>query len=146
MAAGCKIVFAVGVVGYQLRGHGRVSVLEIGIPAPSFLALKLDREETVPIYEYQCKSCGHEMEAFQRLSDDPLKECPSCGDLELTKLVSAAGFRLKGGGWYETDFKTGKDKKKNLAGEASSTATSSQSDSGSGAKSEGSKSSTPASS
>lgn len=99
----------------------------------------------MPIYEYQCKSCGHEMEAFQRLSDDPLKECPSCGDLELTKLVSAAGFRLKGGGWYETDFKTGKDKKKNLAGETSSTAPSSQSDSGSGAKSEGSKSSTPAS-
>lgn len=145
MAAGCKIVFAVGVVGYQLRDHGRVSVLEIGIPAPSFLVLKLDSEETVPIYEYQCKSCGHEMEAFQRLSDDPLKECPSCGDLELTKLVSAAGFRLKGGGWYETDFKTGKDKKKNLAGETSSTAPSSQSDSGSGAKSEGSKSSTPAS-
>jgi putative FmdB family regulatory protein len=86
------------------------------------------------------------MEAFQRLSDDPLKECPSCGDLELTKLVSAAGFRLKGGGWYETDFKTGKDKKKNLAGETSSTAPSSQSDSGSGTKSEGSKSSTPASS
>ena len=71
---------------------------------------------TVPIYEYRCKSCGHEMEAFQRLSDDPLKECPSCGDLELSKLISAAGFRLKGGGWYETDFKGANDKKKNLAG------------------------------
>jgi putative FmdB family regulatory protein len=56
------------------------------------------------------------MEAFQKLSDDPLKECPSCGDLELSKLISAAGFRLKGGGWYETDFKGAKDKKKNLAG------------------------------
>jgi putative FmdB family regulatory protein len=56
------------------------------------------------------------MEAFQRLSDDPLKECPSCGDLELSKLISAAGFRLKGGGWYETDFKGANDKKKNLAG------------------------------
>lgn len=54
-----------------------------------------------------------------KISDDPLKECPACGDLELNKLVSAAGFRLKGGGWYETDFKSGKDKKKNLAGEAS---------------------------
>lgn len=71
---------------------------------------------TVPIYEYRCNSCGHEMEAFQKLSDDPLKECPSCGDLELSKLISAAGFRLKGGGWYETDFKGSKDKKKNLAG------------------------------
>jgi len=70
----------------------------------------------MPIYEYQCKSCGHELEAFQKLADDPLKECPNCGDLELAKLVSAAGFRLKGGGWYETDFKGGKDKKKNLAG------------------------------
>jgi putative FmdB family regulatory protein len=68
----------------------------------------------MPIYEYQCKSCGHELEAFQKHSDDPLKECPSCGDLELTKLISAAGFRLKGGGWYETDFKGGQDKKKNL--------------------------------
>jgi putative FmdB family regulatory protein len=73
----------------------------------------------MPIYEYQCKSCGHELEAIQKISDDPLKECPACGDLELTKLVSAAGFRLKGGGWYETDFKGGKYKKKNLAGEGS---------------------------
>ena len=71
----------------------------------------------MPIYEYQCKSCGHELEAFQRLSDDPLKQCPSCGDLALNKLISAAGFRLKGGGWYETDFKGSKDKKKNNAGE-----------------------------
>ncbi|GAB6047829.1 zinc ribbon domain-containing protein [Methyloparacoccus murrellii] len=74
----------------------------------------------MPIYEYQCKACGHEMEAFQRLSDDPLKECPACGDLELTKLVSAAGFRLKGGGWYETDFKGKQDKKRNLAGDTGS--------------------------
>lgn len=74
----------------------------------------------MPIYEYQCKSCGHEFEAIQKLSDDPLKECPACGDLELAKLISAAGFRLKGGGWYETDFKGGKDKKKNLAGGESS--------------------------
>lgn len=76
----------------------------------------------MPIYEYRCKSCGHEMEAFQRLSDDPLKECPNCGDLELSKLISAAGFRLKGGGWYETDFKGAKDKKKNLAGRESAPA------------------------
>jgi putative FmdB family regulatory protein len=78
----------------------------------------------MPIYEYQCKSCGHELEAIQKISDDPLKECPACGDLELTKLISAAGFRLKGGGWYETDFKSGKDKKKNLAGGESSSGSS----------------------
>ncbi|CAL1240968.1 FmdB family zinc ribbon protein [Candidatus Methylocalor cossyra] len=69
----------------------------------------------MPIYEYQCKACGHELEVIQKFSDDPLKECPACGVLELTKRVSAAGFRLKGGGWYETDFKAGRDKKKNLA-------------------------------
>lgn len=73
----------------------------------------------MPIYEYQCKSCEHEFELLQRVTDDPLKECPVCGDLELTKLVSAAGFRLKGGGWYETDFKSGQDKKKNLVGSES---------------------------
>jgi putative FmdB family regulatory protein len=91
----------------------------------------------MPIYEYQCKSCGHELEAFQKLSDDPLKECPACGDLELTKLISAAGFRLKGGGWYETDFKGSQDKKKNLAGGDSGSAysgTVSAADSGSGTK------------
>jgi len=81
----------------------------------------------MPIYEYQCKACGHELEAFQKLSDDPLKECPACGDLELTKLISAAGFRLKGGGWYETDFKGSQDKKKNLAGTDSASASASSS-------------------
>ncbi len=70
----------------------------------------------MPIYEYQCKACGHELEVIQKLSEEPLKFCPECGQPELNKLVSAAGFRLKGGGWYETDFKSG-DKKKNLAGD-----------------------------
>lgn len=70
----------------------------------------------MPIYEYQCKSCGHELEVIQKISEEPLKFCPECGLPELNKLVSAAGFRLKGGGWYETDFKSG-DKKKNLAGD-----------------------------
>ncbi|WP_444921081.1 FmdB family zinc ribbon protein [Microbulbifer sp. CnH-101-G] len=70
----------------------------------------------MPIYEYQCNACGHEMEALQRMSDDPLKDCPACDKAELQKKISAAGFRLKGGGWYETDFKTGS--KKNLAGDA----------------------------
>lgn len=92
----------------------------------------------MPIYEYRCKACDHEMEAFQKLSDDPLKECPACGDLTLIKQISAAGFRLKGGGWYETDFKGSKDKKRNLAGggesasgSASSEASKSVADSGS---------------
>ncbi len=73
----------------------------------------------MPIYEYQCKACGHELEVIQKISEEPLKFCPECGQPELSKLVSAAGFRLKGGGWYETDFKSG-DKKKNLAGEQAS--------------------------
>jgi len=72
----------------------------------------------VPIYEYQCKVCGHEFEAIQRFSDDALIDCPECEKPELKKLISAAGFRLKGAGWYETDFKKG-DKKKNLAGDKS---------------------------
>jgi putative FmdB family regulatory protein len=71
----------------------------------------------MPIYEYQCQACGHEHEALQKLSAEPLKICPACGLPELMKKISAAGFRLKGGGWYETDFKSGA--KKNVAGEAS---------------------------
>lgn len=71
----------------------------------------------MPIYEYKCESCGHELEALQKISDDPLKECPSCHQETLKKKVSAAAFRLKGGGWYETDFKSGKQK--NLAGDKS---------------------------
>ena len=61
----------------------------------------------MPIYEYRCNACGHELEALQKLSDEPLQDCPACDRPELTKLVSAAGFRLKGSGWYETDFKSG---------------------------------------
>ena len=71
----------------------------------------------MPIYEYQCQSCGHEHEALQKLSAEPLITCPACSKPELMKKISAAGFRLKGSGWYETDFKRGA--KKNVAGEAS---------------------------
>ncbi len=71
----------------------------------------------MPFYEYRCQACGHEQEVMQKMSDVPLTECPSCSKAELIKLVSAAGFRLKGGGWYETDFKKGK--KKNVADSAS---------------------------
>jgi putative FmdB family regulatory protein len=66
----------------------------------------------MPIYEYRCDSCGHELEKLQRMSDPELTDCPDCGKSTLNRLVSAAGFRLKGSGWYETDFK--KDGKKNL--------------------------------
>ncbi len=70
----------------------------------------------MPIYEYQCQKCGHQLEVIQKISDAPLADCPECGESALKKLVSAAAFRLKGGGWYETDFKSG-DKKKNLHGD-----------------------------
>jgi putative FmdB family regulatory protein len=69
----------------------------------------------MPFYEYQCKSCGHELEAMQKVSDAPLKKCPHCGRSQLTRLMSAPVFRLKGGGWYETDFKGDKDNQRNLA-------------------------------
>ena len=61
----------------------------------------------MPIYEYKCSNCGHKKEVLQKMSDTPLTECPACGEPALTKLVSAAGFQLKGSGWYATDFKGG---------------------------------------
>ncbi len=70
----------------------------------------------MPLYEYVCKACGHEHEALQKLSAEPLKDCPICEKTELVKKISAAGFRLKGTGWYETDFKSGA--KKNVAGDS----------------------------
>lgn len=69
----------------------------------------------MPIYEYACQKCGHEFDALQKVSDSPLRKCPECGALRLKRLVSAPQFRLKGTGWYETDFKTDKDRKKRLA-------------------------------
>jgi putative FmdB family regulatory protein len=80
----------------------------------------------MPIYEYQCKACNKELEALQKISDAPLQDCPECGEASLKKKVSAAAFRLKGGGWYETDFKTGD--KKNLAGGSDKPASSSDGD------------------
>ena len=68
----------------------------------------------MPIYEYQCQACQNQIEALQKISDTPLLDCPQCGAASLKKKVSAAAFRLKGSGWYETDFKTGN--KKNLVG------------------------------
>ncbi len=60
----------------------------------------------MPIYEYACKVCDHTLDALQKMSDDPLLECPECGEPALKRLLSAPRFRLKGDGWYETDFKT----------------------------------------
>lgn len=70
----------------------------------------------MPIYEYRCQSCNHELEVMQKLSDPELSDCPSCGRPALKKLISVVGFRLKGGGWYETDFKKG-GAQKNVAKE-----------------------------
>lgn len=67
----------------------------------------------MPIYEYECQACGHQLELLQKVSDAPLRKCPECGKPKLRKLISAPSFRLKGGGWYETDFKSGN--KRNLA-------------------------------
>ncbi len=59
----------------------------------------------MPIYEYRCGACGYQSEFLQKISDDPIRTCPRCSSAEFTKLVSAAGFQLKGSGWYATDFK-----------------------------------------
>ncbi|MFO1469166.1 MAG: zinc ribbon domain-containing protein [Steroidobacteraceae bacterium] len=69
----------------------------------------------MPFYEYQCAKCGHHLEAMQKVSDAPLKKCPDCGKSALQRLMSAPVFRLKGSGWYETDFKSEQDNKRNLA-------------------------------
>ena len=64
----------------------------------------------MPIYEYRCSVCGHELEALQKVTDAPLTDCPSCGKPGLRKSLTAAGFQLKGSGWYATDFKSGSKK------------------------------------
>ena len=61
----------------------------------------------MPIYEYRCGACGFQKEVLQKLSDAPLKDCPECGKPSMSKMVTAAGFQLKGSGWYATDFKHG---------------------------------------
>jgi len=71
----------------------------------------------MPFYEYQCSRCGHHHEELQKVTDKPLRKCPDCGRLTLKRLMSAPVFRLKGGGWYETDFKSDKEGKRNIAGE-----------------------------
>jgi putative FmdB family regulatory protein len=68
----------------------------------------------MPIYEYRCGACGHHVEALQKMADAPLRKCPDCGKSQLKRLVSAPQFRLKGSGWYETDFKNKGETKRNL--------------------------------
>ncbi|MGD8999706.1 MAG: zinc ribbon domain-containing protein [Granulosicoccaceae bacterium] len=76
----------------------------------------------MPIYEYQCTACGHVMDVLQKMSDAPLSDCPECGKPALQKKISAAGFRLSGSGWYETDFKSGS--KKNVTEKSSDSSSS----------------------
>ena len=98
----------------------------------------------MPIYEYQCTDCEHEFETIQKISEDLLVTCPNCSKDSLRKKISAAGFRLKGGGWYETDFKSGG--RKNVSGDdkggAKSDGTKSDSSSSSGSSDSSSGSST----
>jgi putative FmdB family regulatory protein len=93
----------------------------------------------MPIYEYLCGNCQFRLEKIQKFSDSPLMDCPACDNPTLKKLISAAAFRLKGGGWYETDFKTGTKKNVSASGDSSS-------GSGSANTSSGSASSSPSSS
>ena len=99
----------------------------------------------MPFYEYQCKKCDHRLEVLQKISDEPLVYCPECNEASLKKLISAAAFRLKGTGWYETDFKNGdkkkeKEKEKPKSSGNSATATDSAGGSSNGAASSDSKS------
>ena len=72
----------------------------------------------MPIYEYRCAACGHHLEALQKITEAPLRKCPECGKSQLKRLVSASRFRLKGSGWYETDFKNNGETKRNLVEKA----------------------------
>ncbi len=69
----------------------------------------------MPIYAYACKKCEHKLDALQKIADEPLLDCPACGEPALKRLITAPRFRLKGQGWYETDFK--KDNQRNIAGD-----------------------------
>jgi putative FmdB family regulatory protein len=105
----------------------------------------------MPIYEYRCSACRHELEAIQKFADAPLVTCPACGKDALTKLVSAAGFQLKGSGWYQTDFKSSgakpapkADAVKTEAGKADGSKDTAQSDGGKATESKPAAPATPA--
>jgi putative FmdB family regulatory protein len=86
----------------------------------------------MPIYGYACKECGHTLDALQKIADDPLVDCPACGAAALKRQLSAPRFRLKGQGWYETDFK--KDNQRNIAGEKDSSSSDGKADAKADAK------------
>jgi putative FmdB family regulatory protein len=96
-----------------LQQVGRYNPLDLHAATPPLLVKGgvFFGDGAMPIYEYKCQDCGHQLEAMQRVSEPALIDCPACGKAELKKLVSAAGFQLKGTGWYATDFRD-KDKKK----------------------------------
>ncbi|GAB2796365.1 FmdB family zinc ribbon protein [Dyella kyungheensis] len=81
----------------------------------------------MPIYEFECSSCGHRFDRLQKISDPDPSVCPACDVAEVKRRLSAPGFRLAGSGWYETDFKKDGDKKRNLAGDSGAQSTSSSS-------------------
>ena len=82
----------------------------------------------MPIYEYRCGACGHHLEALQKMTEAPLRKCPDCGKSQLKRLVSASRFRLKGSGWYETDFKNKNETKRNLVEKGGAEASDSSAD------------------
>jgi putative FmdB family regulatory protein len=98
----------------------------------------------MPFYEYECQSCKFYLEVLQKVSDAPVKKCPSCGKSTMKKLVSAPVFRLKGSGWYETDFKSDKENKRNLAVDKEPESSSEDSKPSSGAKAASATDSKPA--
>lgn len=93
----------------------------------------------MPIYAYKCESCGHAKDVLQKISDDPLTECPACGKASFQKQLTAAGFQLKGSGWYVTDFRGGSG-----GGAAASTSAPASAEAGSSASADASPASTTA--
>jgi putative FmdB family regulatory protein len=133
----CSLFFSTGPGRAESfsAGSGKTESLELSISELSLSGLSLLGVIKMPIYEYECKACGHRMEKLQKISADPLKDCPACQSDGLERLVSAAGFRLAGGGWYETDFKTGSKKNLVADGKTASADAGKSSDSSATAKS-----------
>ncbi|GGD58712.1 MULTISPECIES: FmdB family zinc ribbon protein [Caballeronia] len=99
----------------------------------------------MPIYAYRCASCGHEKDVLQKLSDAPLTQCPACGKDAFSKQVTAAGFQLKGSGWYVTDFRGGNNGGSSNAATAKAGETAAASDGANAGAASSSDASTPAS-
>jgi putative FmdB family regulatory protein len=93
----------------------------------------------MPIYAFACEACGHHFDRLQKLSDPDPENCPQCGQAQVHRQLTAPSFRLAGSGWYETDFKTDRDKKHNLAGDNDDAKTASEAKSGESKSASGSK-------